>query len=275
MGRIGVPILTWCITSPSCFNQSQELGLYSYGCPVSRMSAARRSCAGVFMLHFSFHCREALFGCHEGGLQRLFLQLKLGEQPLGFAVHLLTFRGPAEFFCLAGIPGEFEFKALNALLENLRTLNRPPLLPRDGYWIEPSGNWFASLTDIENVGAVVLAVLEFAEAEVLGVGVGLRVHIAMRIGLLVHWLPHLAVLEKGLGEFRQAGFGDFVGFVEGFVGDVFPLLDGVQDGVDFSGGFGFADLVNSTHVVCVVCVVALSHQGWVSRSSRRHKAVSI
>lgn len=61
------------------------------------------------------------------------------------------------------------------------------------------------------------------------------------------------MLGKGLCEFSQAGFGDFAGFVKGFVGDGFPLLDGVQDGVDFSGGFGFADLVNSTHGVCLVC----------------------
>lgn len=74
---------------------------------------------------------------------------------------------------------------------------------------------------------------------------------------------------KGLGEFNQAGFSGFAGFVEGFVGDVFPLLDGVQDSVDFSGGFGFADLVNSTYGVCWFVWVALSHQGWVSRSNRR------
>lgn len=197
------------------------------------------------------------------------MQLQLTEHPLGFSIHLLAFKGFAELFHLAGIPGEFKFEAFDAFLQDGWTLSRPALFPCDCVGVHPARNGFSALTDIEDVLTGVLAVLDFAEAEVLGVGVGLRVHIAMRIGLLVHWLPHLAVLEKGLGEFRQAGFGDFVGFVEGFVGDVFPLLDGVQDGVDFSGGFGFADLVNSTHVVCVVCVVALSHQGWVSRSSRR------
>lgn len=75
----------------------------------------------------------------------------------------------------------------------------------------------------------------------------------------IYELPHLAVLGKCLCEFSQAGFSDFAGFVEGFVGDVFPLLDGVQDGVDFSGGFGFADLVNSTHGVCVcLCGCSIS-----------------
>mgnify|MGYP000334811400 CR=1 FL=1 len=137
------------------------------------------------------------------------MQLQLTEHPLGFSIHLLAFKGFAELFHLAGIPGEFKFEAFDAFLQDGWTLSRPALFPCDCVGVHPARNGFSALTDIEDVLTGVLAVLDFAEAEVLGVGVGLRVHIAMRIGLLVHWLPHLAVLEKGLGEFRQAGFGDF------------------------------------------------------------------
>lgn len=137
------------------------------------------SCAGALILVLSFHCREALFGGHKRRLNRLFLQLQLTEHPLGLSIHLLAFKGFAELFHLAGIPGEFEFEAFDAFLQDGWTLNRTALLPCDGYWIKPARNGFASLTDIENVGTGVLAVLDFTEAEVLGVGVGLWVHIAM------------------------------------------------------------------------------------------------
>ena len=139
----------------------------------------------VFILRFSFHSREALFGGHEGGLQGAFLQLQLTEHPLGFSIHLLAFKGFAELFHFAGVPGEFEFEAFDAFLENPRTLSRPALFPCDCVGVHPARNGFSALTDREFVLTGVLAVLDFAEAEVLGVGVGndcvefARVHIAM------------------------------------------------------------------------------------------------
>jgi hypothetical protein len=115
----------------------------------------------VFMLCFSFHRREALFGYHKGGLQCAFLELKLIEQPLGFLVHLLAFHNFAELLHFAGIPCEFEFEALDSLLQNPRALGRPALFPRDSYWIKPAGNRFSALTDIKDVSTVVLAILDF------------------------------------------------------------------------------------------------------------------
>jgi len=114
-------------------------------------------------------------------LQRAFLKLQLTEQPLGFSIHLLAFKSFAELFHLTGVPGEFEFEAFNAFLENPRTLGRTALFPCDCVGVHPARNWFSALTDIEDVLTGVLAVLDFAEAEVLGVGVGLWVHIAMRV----------------------------------------------------------------------------------------------
>lgn len=140
----------------------------------------------VFILGFSFHCREALFDGHKRRLQSFFLQLQLVENPLGFSIHLLAFNGFAELLHFAGVPGEFEFEAFDAFLQDGWTLSRPALFPCNCIGVHPTRNGFSALTDIEDVLTSVLAVLDFAETEVLGVGVGLWVHIAMRcLGLCV------------------------------------------------------------------------------------------
>lgn len=76
------------------------------------------------------------------------------------------------------MPHDGVFQGLEAILEIDRTLQCSALTTSDGYWINQSGNRFSALTDVEDVLAIVLAVLDFTKAEGLGVGGGL-VHIAM------------------------------------------------------------------------------------------------
>lgn len=96
----------------------------------------------------------------------------------GFLVVFVLFQNIVEFCDSLLMPHDGVFQRFEAILEIDRTLQCPALTTSDRDWINQSGNRFSAFTNIEDVLAIVAAVLDFTEAEVLGVGVG-WVHIAM------------------------------------------------------------------------------------------------
>lgn len=91
---------------------------------------------------------------------------------------LLLLENPSQFVHLTIFPPDGVFELFDPIFEIDWSFKSPALLPREGDGVHFTWNGFAAFTDREFVLSVKLAVLDFTEAEVLGVGVG-WVHIAM------------------------------------------------------------------------------------------------
>ena len=102
--------------------------------------------------------------------------LRVKHDALGFLVELLALEGFLDLVQFAVGPVDLIFQGLDSLLQILRALESTALTTSDRVGVDLAGNGFAVFTDIEQVFSVVPAVLDFAEAEVLGVG---EFHIAM------------------------------------------------------------------------------------------------
>lgn len=114
---------------------------------------------------------ERLLSKHEFGLEKLNRRLVGAIFLSEFVVFLFLER----FFNLCHLPlmpEDFIFEALNPFLQILGALQRPTLTTSDRDWIKMAGNRFSALTDVEFVLSVKAAILDFTEAEVLGVGGG-------------------------------------------------------------------------------------------------------
>lgn len=97
--------------------------------------------------------------------------LRVKHDALGFLVELLALEGFLDLVQFAVGPVDLIFQGLDSLLQILRALESTALTTSDRVGVDLAGNGFAAFTDIEQVFSVVPAVLDFAEAEVLGVGV--------------------------------------------------------------------------------------------------------
>lgn len=107
----------------------------------------------------------------EGLLQRTLVILRVKHDALGFLVELLALEGFLDLVQFAVGPVDLIFKTFDSLLQILRALESTALTTSDRVGIDLAGNGFAAFTDIEQVFSAVPAVLDFTEAEVLGVGV--------------------------------------------------------------------------------------------------------
>lgn len=114
-------------------------------------------------------------------MQRTFVILRVKHDALGFLVELFALEGFLDLVQFAVGPVDLVFQGLDAFLQILRALESTALTTSDRVGIDLAGNGFAAFTDIEQVFSAVPAVLDFTEAEVLGVGVFgfAEFHIAM------------------------------------------------------------------------------------------------
>lgn len=126
--------------------------------------------------------RKGLLSGKENDLKAFNLKLMLVELCLKFVVFLFL-ENLCQFVYLTIFPQDSIFELFDSVLKINRTLECTALTTLDCHRIEFSRNGFSAFTDRELVMSVKAAVLDFPEAEVLGVcgGVAWAVHIAMMV----------------------------------------------------------------------------------------------
>lgn len=154
---------------------------------------------------------EGLLSEKESLLQRTFVILRVKHDALGFLVELFALEGFLDLVQFAVGPVDLILEGLDSLLQILRALESTALTTSDRVGVDLAGNGFAAFTNIEQVFSAMPAVLDFAEAEVLGVGVGndciefAEFHIAMIwcwfVDVLFSWSLSGSKTPEGVSRF--------------------------------------------------------------------------